>query len=122
MGEGADHGVGGVEHVAELVAGGLAEDDVRQVAAQAVVVGQPAQHLGGGVLDALVERAGVAEGGDAGRCPGARPADGAALEQLDAEHHVGGDFDAGTDDLAVALHGVHVAQREQGAPRSSQLL
>ncbi len=27
MGEGADHGVGGVEHVAELVAGGLAEDD-----------------------------------------------------------------------------------------------
>jgi hypothetical protein len=49
---------------------------------QAVILLQPTHHLGRGVLERLVERAGVPDGEDVARILAARPADALVLEHM----------------------------------------
>ena len=75
LGDPAHHRIGGIEDVADVVAHDLAEEMARRHRRQAVVGGQPVQHLGRGMLQRLIERAGVADGEDVGCRFPARPAD-----------------------------------------------
>ena len=55
-----NHGVGGIEDIPDVVANALPEQHRRHAEVEAVVCVKPAHQLGGGVLNALVERAGIA--------------------------------------------------------------
>jgi hypothetical protein len=76
---------------------------------------QPARHLGGGVLQRLVERTRVARGEDVRRRSRRAATRCAAASADQRERHFAGDLDAGAHDLARALHGVAVAQAEERA-------
>jgi hypothetical protein len=73
----------GIEHVAEIVFDALAHERVCAQRIQFVFVHQPAKQLGGGVLDSLIQRAGVARGVDVLIILGARPVDGLPFAQID---------------------------------------
>lgn len=109
----ADHCVGRVEDVAEIVLDGLAHQQMGADGIQAILFLQPARHLGGGVLHTLIQRASVATGEDILFVFPARPTNPLALAQLDSELHIKRDLDACPDDLAVALGGVPIADVEE---------
>jgi hypothetical protein len=109
----ADHGIGRVEHVAEVVLHRLAHQDVRPERVEAVALLQPAEHLAGGVLDALVERPRVADGEDVLGVLAARPPDPLSLAQPHGEADVHRDLDPRPGDLAVPLERVAVPEVQQ---------
>ena len=81
---------------------------------QAVVLHQPACHLGRGVLQRLIQRAGVAEGEDVTLGFAARPDDAALFDgQADGDLKTG--FDPGADNFAIPLDGMAIAEEEQRA-------
>ena len=115
LGEFTGDGVGGIVDVADLILDAHAEEGAGGGGRQGVVLLEPEEHFGGGVLEGLVEWAGVAEGEDSGIVFAAWPAAGFGLEQADGELDVEGGLDAGADDLAIALDGMTIAKVEQGA-------
>jgi len=60
----ADHRVGRVEHVAEVVFDSLAQEQARTCRIQSVIFLQPAEHFSRCVLQRLVERSSIADGKD----------------------------------------------------------
>ena len=113
LGHLADHGVGWVKDVAQVILHHLAHEDVGAHGVQAVIALQPAGHLGGGVLHTLIQWAGVATGKDVVGILTARPANALALDQLHGELHIKRNLNAGAHNLAVALGGVAVTDVEE---------
>ncbi len=104
----------GVEDVADIVADDLPHQMAGSAGVQPVILGEPAQHLGGGVLQRLIERPRIADGEDILRGLAARPGD-RPLQDAERNFHLERGFDAGADDLTIALAGVAVAKVEQRA-------
>ena len=73
FGDAAGDREGGVEDVADIVADDLPHQMAGGARVQPVILAEPAQHLGGRVLQRLVERAGVADGEDVVGRLAARP-------------------------------------------------
>ena len=62
----------------------------------------------------MIEGAGIAGGQDMGFVFGSGPADLRPFDQIQRKGDIKGNLNPGTDDFAVALAGVAVAQKEQG--------
>jgi len=91
------------------------QQDVRAARIQAIILLQPAQHLRGGVLQGLVQGTSIATCKNPLGILAARPVDLLALEHTQRHLHVHGDLDARSQDLAIPLLGVAVAQVKERA-------
>ena len=109
----ADHGVGRVVDIAQFVAHDLSHQVAGGSGRKAVVGAEPVEHVGGGVLQRLVERTGIADRIDGLGAFAARPDQRFALFQRQPDFDLVAGLDAGADDLAVTLDGVAIAKKEQ---------
>jgi ribosomal protein L16 Arg81 hydroxylase len=111
----ADHAERRIAHIAYLIVDRLRQDDrgCRQV--KAVITAEPAEHLGRGVLQGLLEGPGVPDRPDRFLILPPRPPDALVLPQANGEHHVKRSLDAGGSNLACPLGRVPVAEVKQGS-------
>src|SRR5687767_1730222 len=111
----ANHRIRRVEDVPHVVAHALPEQDVRSDRIEAVIILEPADHLGRRVLHALIERPRIAYGEDEFLVLPTRPTALLSLQQPDGEEDIERNLDPCPDDLTVPLQRVTIADVQQRA-------
>lgn len=111
LGQPAGHCVGRVEDVGHIVADNLPEQMRCRHRAKPVVLLQPHHYLGGGMLQRLIKRTGVAGGEDVIGGFASRPGDRAPPFDSEPDGYREARFYARADDFAVTLAGVAVAEK-----------